>query len=47
MKLWDIGSEGELYKWWNDVGKADRVYGYLDGRIICWIIVQLNNSDNE
>ena len=29
MKLWDIGSEGELYKWWNDVGKADRVYGYL------------------
>lgn len=28
-----IGPEGELYKCWNDVGKKDRVYGYLDGRI--------------
>ena len=28
-----IGPEGELYKCWNDVGKEDRVYGYLDGRI--------------
>lgn len=28
-----IGPEGELYKCWNDVGKNDRVYGYLDGRI--------------
>lgn len=28
-----IGPKGELYKCWNDVGKADRVYGYLDGRI--------------
>lgn len=28
-----IGPEGELYKCWNDVGKEDRIYGYLDGRI--------------
>lgn len=28
-----IGPEGELYKCWNDVGKKDKVYGYLDGRI--------------
>ena len=28
-----IGPEGELYKCWNDVGKKDRLYGYLDGRI--------------
>ena len=47
MKLWDIGPEGELYKCWNDVGKADRLYGYLDWRIICWIIVELNNRNYE
>jgi len=29
-----IGPEGELYKCWNDVGKKERVYGYLDGRIV-------------
>lgn len=28
-----IGPEGELYKCWNDVGKKDRIYGYLDGKI--------------
>lgn len=28
-----IGPEGELYKCWNDVGKKERIYGYLDGKI--------------
>ncbi len=28
-----IGPEGELYKCWNDVGKKDKIYGYLDGKI--------------
>lgn len=28
-----IGPCGELYKCWNDVGKPEKVYGYIDGRI--------------
>jgi len=28
-----IGPDGELYKCWNDVGKKERIYGYLNGTI--------------
>lgn len=28
-----VGPQGELYKCWNDVGDASKIYGYIDGRI--------------
>lgn len=29
-----IGPEGELYKCWNDVGQKEKIYGFIDGKIV-------------